>query len=401
MKYLIVEPKVIGIAPNIALMKWARWCENNGHEYQYIRGMVKPTIIPDKILMSCIFTYYSKTYEKTIDYYIKLFPNAVITIGGVFPTLYPEWFEKKKWQENIFFDTNGVEIHKGTHNEIENLIPKYNINILYEDEKKYDMDKIVLYSSRGCINKCKYCAVPSLEGKMHSFPSIKHILEKGKEELPLARSIVLYDNNFTAHEYFDNIIDELKDFGLPVDIHGLHVSSFTEHHAERFAELKWAAQKTGGTPYLRFSFDWLKYYKHIDRALGYVVKYNIKAGFFCYMLFNWTDSPDDFWKRIVLSQKLVDKHGKTIFLFPQRFEPFISLKRNEYIGDKWSKDMIRGITRMYTFIHGFMPVTKTRNIFRWIGYNKEEFFERALKMATEKNYRLIKKEGVPPKTENL
>ena len=47
MKYLIVEPKVKPIAPNIALMKWARWCEQNEHQYQYVRGMVEPEITPD------------------------------------------------------------------------------------------------------------------------------------------------------------------------------------------------------------------------------------------------------------------------------------------------------------------------------------------------------------------
>ena len=46
MKFLILEPKTKAIAPNIALMKWARWCENNGHEYQYVRGIVNPDIEP-------------------------------------------------------------------------------------------------------------------------------------------------------------------------------------------------------------------------------------------------------------------------------------------------------------------------------------------------------------------
>jgi len=54
MKYLIVEPKVKAIAPNIALMKYCRWCEQKGHQYQYVRGMVEPEITPDAILMTCI-----------------------------------------------------------------------------------------------------------------------------------------------------------------------------------------------------------------------------------------------------------------------------------------------------------------------------------------------------------
>ena len=76
MKILIVEPKLTSIAPNIALMKWARWCELNKHEYKYIRGCIKQDLIPDKILMSFIFTYYSKIYEETINFYKNFWSYA-------------------------------------------------------------------------------------------------------------------------------------------------------------------------------------------------------------------------------------------------------------------------------------------------------------------------------------
>lgn len=393
MKYLLVEPKVKAIAPNIALLKWARWCSNNGHEYKYIRGCVDIDFVPDRILMSCIFSYYSKTYEKTIKWYLNKYSKAEICIGGVFPTLNEEWFSR--FYANMFFSSR-VQIHKGITDEIENLPPKYDIEIISEDAGKrsmYKVNKIVTYASRGCINKCQYCAVPTLEGNMHSFESIQDILNAGRKELPNASSVVLYDNNFNAHKYFDNIVDELIKFGLPVDIHGLHVSSFTEHQAERFAELKWSAQSDKGTAYMRFSFDWVKYYKHIDRAVSFVVDKNIKAGFFCYMLFNWNDSPHDFWKRIVMTQDIVDRYGRTIFLFPQRFEPFMALERNKYVGEKWDNDLVRGITKMYTWIHGFLSVTKSRNLFNWIGHTEEEFFDRARKMVTNRNYKLEKITG--------
>jgi hypothetical protein len=379
MKYLIVEPKVKAIAPNIALMKWARWCENEGHQYQYVRGKVKPDFIPDKILMSCIFTYYSKRYEETINYYIKIFPNVKILVGGVFPTLYPKWFEK--WNVR-FLDLISVTTHQGTSCEIENLIPKYNVEIISEDENPYPRNKIVLYSSRGCVNKCAYCAVPKLEGAMKSFRSIKETLELAKEEVPDANSVVLYDNNFTEHEYFDDIVDELLEFGLPIDIHGLHVESFTEHHAKRLSELEWKPQSDTGTAYIRFSFDKMKYANSVENALHLVNKYNIKAQFFAYMLFNFTDSPQDFWWRIEKAQEMVDKIGRTIYLFPQRYEPFKALERNKFIGPKWTDELVRGLVKLYTSIHGFIPITKSHNIYKWIGNDYEEFLEKIKKSLT-------------------
>jgi hypothetical protein len=309
MNYLLIEPKQKAIAPNIALMKWARWCEINGHQYQYIRGLVKPDMVPDRILISCIFIFDAKLIENTIDILSNRFPGVPINVGGVFPSLYPKWFEKDKWSGDPWYGGTKVSVHSGMCDEIENLPPQYDLNI---KGNEYSLDKIVLYASRGCVNKCAYCAVPRLEGKMKSFKSIKHMLPKNKEDF---KSIVLYDNNFTEHEYFDNIVDELIEYGLPVDIHGLHVQSFTEHHAKRFAELKWVSQGKGPA-YLRFSFDKLKYADDIERVTELVKRYKIGAQMFCYMLYNFNDSPDDFLYRIYKTKEIVDRVGKTIFLFP-------------------------------------------------------------------------------------
>jgi len=385
MNVLLIEPDVKRIAPNLAMMKYATWAIEKGYDYEYmvcesmelekVIHFTLPKKTPDLVLMSCIFSFYSKEYRNILVHYRRLFPNARFLVGGAFPTLNPQWFKR-----NLSF----VEVHEGTNLEIEDLPPKYSI----DPSNK----KIVGYASRGCTNACKYCAVSKLEGGMKSFPTIRPMIENGIKEIPDNTGIVLYDNNFTAHQYFDNICNELEEFGLPVDIHGLHVSDFTEHHAERFARLKWGAQHEKGTAYLRFSFDFVGYQKHILRALKLVEKYQIKAGFFCYLLFNWVDSPDDFWNRIVMSQEMVDEVGRSIFLFPQRYEPLDSLDRNKYIGAKWDKELVTGMVRLYTFMHGFLPLTTTHNLFNWIGYTKEEFFDNARKFVKVKHFGLERKE---------
>lgn len=374
MKVLLIEPSTKKIATNIALMKFASWCENNNYQYEYKVGNSKSNIgKPDLIVISCIFSFYSKIYKETIEFYNNLYPFAKMKVGGPFPSNNPNWFKK---------NFPSVEVHQGIYSEIENLPLKYSIDP--------SNDKMVMYASRGCPNKCAYCTVPKLEGAMRSFPSIKEMIDFGKKEIKNPSGIVLYDNNFTAHQYFDNICDEIERSGLPVDIHGLHASSFTEHQAERFARLKWGAQGKAGTPYLRFSFDFIGYEKNLLRCLKLVNKHKIKAGFFCYLLFNWKDSPDDFWKRIEMSQRMVDEVGRTMFLFPQRFEPLDALTRNSYIGEKWTNDLVRGVTKIYTFMHGFIAITKSKNIYNWIGHSKDEFLEHAQNFATVKNYKLFK-----------
>jgi len=379
MKYLIVEPKVAVTekAPNIALMKWARWCEQNNHEYTYVKGCVKlhegdyvhvGAYYPDVILISMIFTYFYETYEKTIDYYYNKYPNAHIKVGGVFPSLFPKWFDKQKW-------SGVIDVHQGMSCEIEELSPKYDVDIIYEDERYiFSMDSIVMYASRGCVNKCAYCAVPRLEGDMNSFKSIKNALEVGRKEVPDARVVVLYDNNFSEHEYFDDIVSELVEADLPVDIHGLHVESFDKHKAEQFARLKWGSQGKGDMPYLRFSFDKLKYADNVERALQLVKDAKIKASFFAYMLFNFTDTPEDFWWRIMRTQEMVDRIGKTVYLFPQRYVPLKPVKKNSFIGKHWDEELLRGLKRVYTdSLHNFLPVTRSRNLYNYIGNTYDEF----------------------------
>jgi hypothetical protein len=377
MKFLLVEPAVKAIAPNIALMKWARWCELEGHAYQYVRGIVIPNIEPDKIMMSCIFTYDSKIYEQTIKHYWRLFPNAELSVGGVFPSLNPKWFN-----ELSHLLSKPIAVHEGICSDIEDLVPKYNVEIKQEKpDPKYRRDTVVLYASRGCVNKCSYCAVPRLEGAMRSFKSISKFLLAGRNEIE-SRQAVLYDNNFTEHPFFENIVFELYQHRMSVDIHGLHVESFTKKHAKILSMLNWIPQNKNGTAYIRFGFDKKSYRDKIEEALTYARDYNIKAAFFCYMLFNHKDSPDDFWWRIEESQKIVDKVKKSIFLFPQRYEPFDSLKRNSHISPKWSKEMVTGLTKIYTQTRGFIPITREKTIYKWIGHNKPEFFQNILKSST-------------------
>lgn len=408
MKYLLIEPKLASVGRNIALMKWAKWFEINGHIYQYVRGMVKPDIEPDIMMMSCIFSYYSKKYEQTINHYLKMFPKAKMIVGGVFPTLQPKWFEEKWRADNPFFASEArVEIYCGLHPDIEPLAPKFNVVVKDEDdgkqyaprtiEKKEATKKtVVLYSSRGCTNKCGYCAVPILEGDMKSFKSIGHILDAASKEMPDAKSVVLYDNNFTAHEYWSDICDELIEFDLPVDIHGLHVDEFTQEMANKFAEMKWGSQgRKHSTAYLRFSFDKMKYKDNIKQALTYYKNaegLEKKVAFFLYMLFNYTDKPEDAWKKIVITQQFTEEFKTYIMLFPQRFEPFMALEKYKYVGKFWTPELSNGFRRLSTWLHGFLTVSPNRNLFRWIGYTKEEFLENVYKFGTVKGYRLEKKE---------
>lgn len=407
MNVLLVEPSTISIAYNLALLKWARFCDDNNYTYQYVRGIIKHNnynfhrknncydpssefyITPDKIFISCIFSFYSKKYEETIDYYHNLFPHAEMIIGGIFPSLNPEWFNKQKWSGGLGGD-KVIYIHQGRHPDIENLVPKYDCEIIdidwisgsenQKEKVQKKRNKVVLYTSRGCVNKCGYCAVPKLEGKQVNFNTIRPYLEVAKVEVPNATSVVLYDNNFTEQTNLKEIVNELVEFDYAVDIHGLHVESFTPEFAKEVSRLKFKAQGDMGTPYIRFSFDKMKYEPSVWKAMEIFNKADIKAEFFCYMLYNWIDSPEDFWKRIIVSHDIARTYNRNIFLFPQRYEPFMALEKYKYTGKHWTPELATGVRKLATWLHGFITCSPSLNIFNWIGYDLDEFEERCVSM---------------------
>ena len=387
MKYLLVEPKVPGKNPNIALLKWARWCEINNHEYQYIKGLTKPDIKPDYILISCIFTFYFEAYEKIIDKYSNMFPGVPITVGGVFPTLYPKWFNKPKWSGDKWYGGTKVTVFKGVCKDIDNLIPKYNVEIKYQEGiKPYERKRIILYASRGCVNNCKYCAVPRLEGKMQSYKSIKDILDVGMKELPDASGIVLYDNNLTEHKYLSDIIDDIYNSGLGVDIsQGMHVDAFTEDKAKMFSKIKFKPQTDKGTSYIRFSFDKMKYAEHIERAYLLTRKYIKEAAFFCYMLYNFTDTTKDLWYKINFCQELVDKHGGIIYLFPMRYRPFNPTIK-KFVSKNWTEELLSGFKKICNNSNGFISIYRNNdNMYNNFGYNEDEWFVKCKEQYSKTN----------------
>ncbi len=165
---------------------------------------------------------------------------------------------------------------------------------------------------------------------------------------------------------------------MPVDFsQGLDVNNFTEHQAKRFSELEWSPQQEGGTTYLRTAFDKLNQAGGVRNAQELILKYEIGAKLFCYMLYNWIDHPRDFFERLLITQEIVDDLGGIIYLFPQRYEPFMGLKRNSYIGKHWTLEFVRGIVRQTTHLRGFIGITKQHTTLeKWYGNTYEEFIDR-------------------------
>jgi hypothetical protein len=168
----------------------------------------------DRIYIASLFTFY---WQKTIDT-INLFKQLCkdieeVKIGGVAATLLPKEIEKE----------TGIQPHiglldKGGEYDDNNIIIDHlplDYAILNEVDYVYpENDGYYAYMTRGCVNKCPFCAVPQLEPQYDNFISIKEQIKYIAENFGEKRNLLLLDNNVLASERFDDIIDEIKECGF-------------------------------------------------------------------------------------------------------------------------------------------------------------------------------------------
>jgi len=166
------------------------------------------------------------------------------------------------------------------------------------------------FTTRGCIRKCKFCAVPKAEGNFQELANIN------------LRPIIC-DNNFLAssRKHFDKIIDGLKSFEGVDFNQGLDHRLLTSYHAHRLAELH--------TYVIRLAWDNSK-----DNPFP-AIDLLRKAGFSknrirLYVLIGYDDTPDDALFRL---QTLKDSGYMPN---PMRYQPINTPKKNSYISANWT-----------------------------------------------------------------
>lgn len=167
----------------------------------------------DIIAITTLFTFYWKETIDTILFTKKICkPNGKIFVGGIASSLVPKYFKQE----------TGITPIKGLLNKpylldndrygnviIDELPLDY--SILEEIDYRYPMENAYFgYMTRGCVNKCSFCAVPDLEPKYCSYISIKDKIQKVNDCFGSKRHLILMDNNVFASKYFNKIIDEIN-----------------------------------------------------------------------------------------------------------------------------------------------------------------------------------------------
>lgn len=169
----------------------------------------------DKVGITTLFTFYWKITIDTINFVKKLCKNENdVMVGGIMSTLLPnEVYEATGIRPFIGLLNHPGDIDKGDPTIIDTLPLDY--SILDEIDYKYPAnDAYFAYMTRGCINHCAFCAVPTLEPVYCDYIGLQKQIAVVKKRFGEQRNLLLLDNNVLASNYYDKIIDEIKACGF-------------------------------------------------------------------------------------------------------------------------------------------------------------------------------------------
>jgi len=315
---LLVEPKYYTRYPPLGLLKLSSYHKSLGDTTELVRGLnVAVSQAPDIIYVTSLFTWAWKPVWEAVRYYMIMFPKAELWLGGLYASLMPEHASLSGIDPNHIF--------RGIFTNAENLCPDY--SLVPQWNKKASAS--IIFSSRGCVRACTFCAVPRIEGKINAEKnSIKHLIWPGHKR------VILFDNNFLASSGWEGVLDEIEELDLRVDFNqGLDARLISERVAKRISEVK-------VDRFVRISYDYLSMRRFVKKAIDLLKAQGIDGrNILVYTLYNFTDSPQDLFNRIkdTLSWGAVS--------YPMRFQPTNTLSKNTYVALGWDTIRLNAVQR--------------------------------------------------------
>lgn len=374
---LLIEPGYKNKYPPLGLMKISSYHKLKGDYVYFIKGCDSRLKQDkwDRIYISTLFTFHWDITIKTINFY-KGSVNSVkdIYVGGVMATLLGDDIEMETGVTVVrgLLDKAGI-LDKDDKCKIDELIPDY--QILNEIEYDYSLkNSYFTYATRGCPNNCPFCAVNIIEPEfIHYLPIKKQIMGIDEVYGP-KQNLILMDNNVLASDNFKRIINDILELGFHkgakfngklryVDFNqGTDANYLTQDKMKLLA-------KTAIKP-LRIAFD------HIEMKDIYISKIRLASDHGLlylsnYVLYNYLDTPEDFYKRLRINCELNEELGTQIYSFPMKYIP-LDAKDRSFIGIHWNKKLLRGIQCILLATRG-MVTTKLDFFEAAFGTSPEEF----------------------------
>jgi len=309
-KVLLVEPFYRSKYPPLGLMKISTYHKNLGDIVCFARGIKKDLNFDefDMVYITSLYTFEADEVNRTINYYRQKCHNADVRVGGIYASLMPEHI----------CTMTGIMPHVGLWMDVEMLPPDYSLTPFapYSDHS-------FVFTTRGCPNRCGFCAVKTTEPELF-------VNSRWKEHISLKLpKVMVHDNNITAagFNHFKEVMDFLAAIKKPVTFdNGFDCRKFTELHCRLLSKIKINS--------IRFAFDSMAQEGYIQRAILMCGKHGIKASkIMVYVLFNYKDTIENALYRAREIAKLGAKP------YAMQYVPLDSLTFSKHYNKYWNKEL--------------------------------------------------------------
>ena len=273
----------------------------------------------DKIVntaMMQVSTYY-KQQGATVEEYSPLFHNSY---DKVYAFSLFDFTDKGYVRDDMIVGGTGFDINSKLPPEIEDCD--------YDWSLYPDCDFSIIWFSRGCIRNCPFCIVRQKEGFIRPV--------KPKNLNPNGKWIQVQDNNFFANPQWREAVNQLLEWGQPVDLQGIDVRLFNDEQGEALQSL---------THYKDIKIAWDNPRENLDEKIGHLLEYIKRKRVMCYVLIGYWSSPEEDLKRImhlheyfgckpfVMPYNKFDKYQKTIARWCNNKIIFNSCTWEEYLSE--------------------------------------------------------------------
>ncbi len=346
---LLVEPNYRSKFPPLGLMKIATYHKGIGDHITFVRGNDQKlrNLHWHRIYVSSLFTWELPRTVKTIKYYVSAVnASKDIYVGGVGATLLPDYIRQNVECTIVEgqMDSEG-RLDPGSP-AIAELAPDYSIldSIDYSYNPK---DAYFVKITKGCIRKCKFCAVPLLEKEFGMLKSLSAQIAETNLSFGPKHDLVIMDNNTLGIDGIERIISDIVDAGFHPGArtdNRLRAVDFNQGLDARLISRNPKLAKLLSRICLmpvRLAFDYAGMKKYYIRAVKLLKDQGFNK-FTNYMLFNYDDSPSGFYERLIVNINLNLELGIRITGFPMRFIPMTDVNRG-YVSKKWKWKYLRAI----------------------------------------------------------
>ena len=354
MRILLVEPNYYTQYPPLGLLKLSSLYKAQGHEVRFVRGLeLIARFRPDEIKVTSLFTWAWKPVWEAVGFYRALFPRARVALGGVYASLTPDHARQ----------SGAHEVIPGLVAEAEDLLPDYSLVPEWHRSRAAS----ILFSHRGCVRNCSFCAVPALEGKpqqVRPTTRVKHLIAPGHKR------VILWDNNILGESHWREVVNELRDLRVEVD--------FNQGLDARFVTAEVASVLRGvNMPTIRLAYDFVGMGDAVHRAVRLLKKAGLTTRRYrhicCYVLYNYKDTPLDLFHRVR------DLLAWGVSAYPMRYQPLSgehAFEKDSYVSPGWTAtqlDMVAAARRVIGYGGAFPPYDGLVNKFRDAEYAADPF----------------------------